>query len=315
MRMTLCQFGLLAIVACGSPEVTTSRLLHQSPHVRITELSATPTSEFTNAAILTDSSAITWSEGKPSLTLVSRHGTLPLTVPFVVVGAAPNAINGLLQLLDRDGYIHLLSERGTILNHPRIAAGIRFHVAIRRLDGWLAVADQADGPALLRLADATHTNGWTVKLPLPARALRASGGQIRLLPSRRGAIVIASLPPFDVLSYSEAGKLTNRLALADDSTLSTLMSAQKEPAVDNWRLVAGVSIDNLALLTLSDLNSDRRIIALVDPQNGVLTSREITVPLALVSGNAEWLLAGRRTDRFELVRYRWGWDHSLEEGQ
>lgn len=311
--MAHCGLVVLSVIGCHAPG---ERLLPRNespPHVRMTESSATFTPEFTSAAILTDTSALTWSEDKPVLAVVSNHSVTPLTVSSTIIGAGSSNRRGETELVDRVGQRFLLDQRGELLPSGTRRIGAPLHVAIENSGSWFMVADREGGPILLRFDEANGEPVWSIKLPVPSRVLRAAGGRLRLVPHREGVSVLSSLPPFDVLTYSADGKLIRQLQLGAEPIIQRLINDDGRSTSHNWRLVAGAQLDSLALLTLSDLNSDRRVLALVDPERGVRTSRQLAVPLAVLASDQQWLLAGRRTDQFELVRYEWGWDHTFKE--
>jgi hypothetical protein len=313
MRKVFHGLAICTLVACQAGDELPRQVRSELPRVSIAESSAIPTQEFTSAAVINDTSAVTWSEDRPLLTLVSRHGSTALTLSSIVVGAGPGDREGVTELLDRAGRTLVVDERGGVSRGRSIPLDTKPHVAIRIGARWFVVLDEVDGPTLLQINDNSDVPTWAAKLPVSSRVLRASGGRIRLLQNQDGVTVLSSIPPFDVLTYSASGRLMYRMRLADDPVIQRLMREDRRPDVGNWRLVAGVRVDSLELLTLSDLNSDHRVLVLADPRGGIRSSRPLTVPLALIAGNQKWLLAGRRTDRFELVRYSWGWDRLLEE--
>ena len=151
VRKSWCAFALGALAACHVSSDGPYRSREDSAHLRITESSWSPTAEFTNAAVLNDTSALTWSEDKPSLRFVGRHRSVQLPVLSAVVGAGPGDHPGVTALLDRVGQVLLFDDMSGVLSlGGRVVLEAQPHAGVRTRGVWFVVLDKPDGPVLLR---------------------------------------------------------------------------------------------------------------------------------------------------------------------
>jgi hypothetical protein len=76
-----------------------------------------------------------------------------------------------------------------------------------------------------------------------------------------------------------------------------------------WASLGIHRVDDGYVRTFADLRSDRRLIVTYDATGKLLRETLIRVPLAVLATDVSnrRLLVARRTDRFELVRYKWRW--------
>jgi len=89
-----------------------------------------------------------------------------------------------------------------------------------------------------------------------------------------------------------------------------LILAPQSAIGHNWVSTGVVDLSQGFLQVIADLSSDRRLLLLFSSEQEPIRSREIRLPFGLLAARPadSTILALRRTDRLELVRYRYSWN-------
>ncbi len=140
----------------------------------------------------------------------------------------------------------------------------------------------------------------------------ASADSVPLIPryhlSETGsALLLARLTaPFEVLRLELATGRVDTLAVP---FRDAALRAALPDTVTQWRALPAVALDCGWLLTLSDLQSDRRLLLRYDAAGGLAKVTPLDAPFGVMAGRpAEgMLLAARRAGELELVWYQWHW--------
>lgn len=112
--------------------------------------------------------------------------------------------------------------------------------------------------------------------------------------------------PFEVLRLTAATGTVDTLAVPfGDAALRLALP----DTVAQWRALPAVALDCGWVLTLSDLQSDRRLLLRYDTAGGLAKVTPLDAPFGVMAGRpAEGtLLAARRAGELELVWYQWRW--------
>lgn len=129
----------------------------------------------------------------------------------------------------------------------------------------------------------------------------------------RNAILSSLQWPFAWMSVDARGLKTTAAEPAGDWTHTVTSGKFSGPAIQDsirgWVGLSTVKLDQGFLQTLADPRSDRRVFVLYDNNGHVVRATSVDVAMAAVASEprARLLLFLRRTDRLELVVYRWHW--------
>jgi hypothetical protein len=155
-------------------------------------------------------------------------------------------------------------------------------------------------------------------------ALQPSGARTRLLtlrardyPGQRLTMAVSEADgrafatlqnsPFTVFQVLPATSLGLDSASGRFAVPALPQASGREPPL--WASLGVHRLDNGYVRTFSDLRSDRRVVVTYDANGKLLRDRQVRVPMAVLATDPvkRMLLVARRTDRFELVRYKWRW--------
>jgi len=187
-------------------------------------------------------------------------------------------------------------QAGTAEVTSGIVSPERVTVALRRGAVTAEVLSVTFGSELHKLFEYSHSP----KSPFDLNASFVTGNSTRTL--------LASMNwPFEWVALDSTGHVILRAQAVDrtgDQSSDTLLVA--------WVGLPVVQLDSGFLQTIADPRSDRRILVRYDSEGRVRSRAEITMAFGVLSARPEQrlLLALRRSDRTELVLYRWDWRRS-----
>lgn len=213
-----------------------------------------------------------------------------------------------------------LALSGDTLRFLDLASGREFRVVAGRVeptgggvtlgaDVLLEQAVWSGGEWVVAVREVT-TGALIVRGPGPEPRYRAAAGpdrgtlrRLQLSPAGATVLVTELMAPFRVVRVHPSGR-ADTLAAALDRPVPGL----PEGALSHWRALPAVALDCAVLLTLTDLQSDRRLLARYDAAGRVVRVTPLEAPLGMVTtlGTAS-LLAARRAGELELVWYTWRW--------
>lgn len=261
---------------------------------------------------------IVWSAARSDLLLVDskeavtylRFGSNEPPTAATFVGPRGDVevligVTGRVATLRRDGT--LVGERilmdwidsGKVYTAARSRSG--WVVAIGDSMGRTVVVQEDNGrhPAsiIARFSDSEHTQR------LPDSLLRRA---VHLTATEGGVLISQWWPPFPSVLVSPQGKRLSTLRPASDAYALGIDSLDRRRA---QVAMPALPLDRWFVQTLSDLRGDGRDLVLFDPDGNEIRRTSLNVPLALVASapRANLLVAFRRTDIMELVKYRWRW--------
>ncbi len=145
----------------------------------------------------------------------------------------------------------------------------------------------------------------SVRLVLPLEAWQggvADSFPLFMTPGSGGtALVGLRSAPFSWFTLGKDGSLSppaNPLTLVPEAGLS-----------GPWYSTSLVGLGRAVLQVLADASSVRRDILLFTPKGGPVRAIRLGLPIGFLAANVNRreLLALRRTDRLELVTYKWSW--------
>jgi hypothetical protein len=128
--------------------------------------------------------------------------------------------------------------------------------------------------------------------------------------SEAGGEVFATLlgQPYGVTRIPAGPRDRGRAAPAAPLTPPKLPDRRDgEPTL--WVALAVHPLDTGFIRTFADLRSDERVLATYGGDGSLLRQSRLDVPMAILTTvpGERLLLAARRTDRLEIVFYRWRW--------
>lgn len=177
----------------------------------------------------------------------------------------------------------------------------------RTAAGWvLAISSTETGEVQLRALD---THGRERPFAWPADSASPRNPRIAWLTANGNELVLASmLWPFNWVVADTVGQVLLRGSPIKAG--STAMPELQQNELLDWVGLNVLPLDTGFIQVVSDPRGDRRLLVLFDPDAQVLRRTVVHVPFGLIASapkNRE-LIGLRRTDRLELVRYRWHWN-------
>lgn len=233
-------------------------------------------------------------------TICGGRLTKPCGVAFVGASGGIEVVDGATGAVYRSGAQGTCELLYTIDEPDSIVSAVRLDT------GWvIASADSADGTKIAEYS------------PFGQRAWVASGALqgthglgVHLTASPAGVLVSSTQWPFRWLSVEANGE--TRLASSPLSFHSDRGLPDDSTRWAGWVALPVLRLDRGYLQTLADLASDTRRLVLYDDQGRVQSVRDVNVPFGIIGSFREKqvLIGLRRTDRLELVVYRWRWENA-----
>jgi hypothetical protein len=271
---------------------------------RLQEESATrlPAGVVPSGATLGDDGAfVVWSR-ESSLVVVHRNGARATLCPGLSVhpvGAAFVAGDSTVEIMAATGdssALDALVARGTSPCSVayRVPDEGRVLSAARCGSGWVLGVQLPAGRGRLVGLDSAGRRRWTLSDSSTGSPLNASRS---LMAAGRAGIVVSSLAhPFRSAHIDCAGRVQVLLEAEADAT----------PARQAWVGLRALQLEEGYLQVLADPRSDRRRLVAFDRRGRVVRGVDLDVAFGLMasSPDGKFVLAYRRTDVDEVVRYR-----------
>jgi hypothetical protein len=229
------------------------------------------------------------------------EGTLTQLGPGSITRPVGGTISGpdrRILVLDRDSArVHEFRHDG------QYTGGLPLNIR-RRIDGvsWtecglVVVSSTAasESSSEVSLVDPHGEIVWTRQVP---DLFSQTSGIARVDRSTRGVTLSEVLPPHRFTTLNCQGEVVS--ASEGPGPLDLLEEQQ-------WATVATLDLGTHMLQTISDVRSDRRILALFNPSGQILRKREIDIPMAFfaVTDRQKDLLAVRDLGQLEVAAYSW----------
>ena len=306
--------GIVAVILSAHGEVSTAEepVRSRAPQLHLNTVGSwtLPDSfDLGGASSSRTGTAVLWAVNQPYLIVHhrGRHRLVQSDSLVHPVSAALVQHDTLLEVVDSGRRSILrLALTGNFLAEQTLDLPWQVDSAIRADSGWiLAGRDVAGNGRIVAL----NPLGATIPLfTLPAK--RYKGTTLRMQLSRAGEMVFAALaaPPYLVVQISDLAPGSSRILGPDKFTPPALPMASTD-APPLWVSLAIHSLDKGFIRVFSDLRSDQRVLTTYDEEGNLLRQTVISAPLGIIGVDPiqRVLLAARRTDRLELVHYRWRW--------
>jgi len=178
--------------------------------------------------------------------------------------------------------------------------------AVWTADTWIvALREVATGALVIRAA------GSRAEYRAAPSATPAELRRLQISPAGRAVLVTEVMAPFRVVRVDPATGRADTLAPVMAPPAASLIPGD---SLSLWRALPAVALDCAVLLTLADLQSDRRMLARYDAAGRLVRLTPLEAPLGMVAALGETsLLAARRAGELELVWYSWRWVRDLAD--
>lgn len=294
--------------AAGAAWAATGAGRDTGPRLHLDEVSSRvlPDSfELAGASVSADGGVVLWAANQPYLLVGDGAGERALRSEAVARPVAAALVEGdsLVEVVDAERRALLrLTLAGRVVAERALEFPWRVESAVRSGGGWVMAGRDVAGN--YRVTRVSPAGARTPLFVLPARDYPSTRLAMRL--SGAGDSVLAALVgnPYAVAVVGGRGRVVSDSVFAVPSLPKPFGRA--EPL---WMSMAIHPLDRGFIRTLSDLRSDRRALVTYDAAGRVSRRSLVAVPIAVVATVPErrTLLAARRTDRMELVTYRWRW--------
>lgn len=249
--------------------------------------------------------------GFPERVIWVAPDTVVIPVPQSSLIGTRLVSEGLVQVLNRSGpELLTITRKDGVIQRDAIVADPPLWDAVFIGSAWYVVAGDSLGPpqALVVAGDGrildesqpviglrsslTQTGDWAGRPVLgeivaPFRIFDPFGDHQDEPPHIHGSAPFVFMPP----------------ASSDATDI-----ASSSMTVRNWGVaLPTLALDSMALLTLVDPISTRRLIYLVSQDGLRFRSKEVDVPLSFTHTTGRVLVGLRHTDITEVVKYRWRW--------
>jgi hypothetical protein len=303
-------WALVAGTAAGGIAVALTRGDGQRVSLHLDEVSAQtlPDSFEVNGAYLSPRGrGLYWTANRPDMILDGPGGLQVLETDSLIrpIAAVLTEQDTIVEVVDsgRRSFLRLTLAGRFVAERP-LQLPWRAESAIHSDSGWiLGGRDVAGNYRVVRIGR-SGTRKRLITIPARGRG----GPRISMTLSAAGSEVYASLVDSPHVVTRIHGSATTR-----DSTRRRfpppLLPRGSRGEGPLWISLAVHQLDTGYIRTFSDLRSDNRVLAIYDAQGNLLRSSRLSVPLAILGTipQERALLALRRTDRLELVRYTWRW--------
>ncbi|HYW07987.1 MAG TPA: hypothetical protein VE913_13585 [Longimicrobium sp.] len=258
-------------------------------------------------ALSPDGRAVMWAANQPYV-LVEHRSQLrvvrsssmlrPVAIGFASADSAIEVIDAERRSLLR------LSFAGERLTEHGLEIPWGVESAARSAAGWVLGGRDVVGNYRVLAWD---PNGGRRRL-LTLLAKESGGKRLAMTLSAAGTEVLAAQ-----VSAPHVGR---RLTVAAAEGSGAPIRAFETPKLSGssreaglWISMAILPLDRGYIRTFTDLRSDRRVLVTYDGSGAMLRRTPIRLPMAVIATDPgrRMLLAVRRTDQLELVRYHWRW--------
>lgn len=250
-----------------------------------------------------------WSVNQPYLIVHrgTRRWTLRSSSITRPVAAVLNAGDTIVEAVDAERRaIVRLSLRGSVIGEWPLGLPWTVESAVHSESGWvLGGRDVAGNYRVVALA---RSGARDRLLTIPARRYRGTPVSVSL--SEAGGEVFTTLlrQPHGVTRIPAGPRRGDRPAPV--ATFAPPMLPDRrdgEPTL--WVALAVHPLERGFIRTFADLRSDQRVLAIYGADGSLLRQSRLDVPMAVLTTipGERLLLAARRTDRLEIVFYRWRW--------
>lgn len=312
--------GSIVVVSAGSVWLSRSAGRQPPSHLQLDEISSwtLPDSfDVKGAHVSSDGTALLWAVNQPYLILwdgssrrILRSNALKR--PVAAVLTPDDAIVEVIDAARRK--VVRLSLTGRLIAEQPLDLPWQVESAVHTASGWrLGGRDLAGN---YRVVSFEGSGARTRLLTVPAREHRGTrlsmslsaveGGLFATLRSRPHTVKRISEATAAAVHVSSSGFAAPPLPMRDGSELPLWLALSIHP------------LDEGYIRTFADLRSDLRVLATYDAEGRLLRRSVIAVPIGILATVPERrvLLAARRTDRLEVVTYRWRWGgvHSEPRG-
>jgi hypothetical protein len=145
-------------------------------------------------------------------------------------------------------------------------------------------------------------------LTLPPGTGRAHLAPIAVSSAGSRVLVTSSAPPFQVLEF-DVGANGSVKRIPRSRFRNPRLSTTAESDGPLWTSLGLYPLDKGFARSYSDIRGRRRIFATYGADHQLLRATEIDTPMGIMATepSLRFMVAGRRTDTFELVLYQWRW--------
>lgn len=214
------------------------------------------------------------------------------------------------EVIDKAGRLRVVSGTGMVFTDSACSPQFTVETAVRTSAGWYAAGSMPErtGPrrrlAVSRLSRAKGPCPRTLFAPVQT----AAGAVSARMSTRHDTVELTGLQaPFSNYIIGDSGTILRAAARSGPPDSGGDASNNDRP---RWILMPHVQLDSgWTIRAFSDLRSDKRSLHILDASGSERGNMQLSVPLGLLAADtiARIILASRRTDRNELVWYRWRW--------
>ncbi len=268
--------------------------------------------DLAGAAFVTNG-VVAWSYSRPELLLFRGQDVTRIHYPAnepplaVVADQATRSVRILSGLRGRQV---LLGDDGRILGDGEVAFKRDEYLArsaVWAANQWIVAArDTLGNEHFLCVSDSGQPREM-LTLTRDSLGVRRADSLIEfrsgMLTDRGTLFILGRLPPFRLWRISNVCTEDSRVARI--AQLMPSGSSQNDSVPSEYSLPPVILGGGVLLLTIANVKTDHRRIAITDLDGRLLRWRSMAAPMALISGSAtgDHILAARRSDRLELVDY------------
>jgi hypothetical protein len=244
-----------------------------------------------------------WSVGGEVLAIDAERALARIRLPDTLTPAGLALSGDTLRFLDLAGGREYRLVAGRLMQTGRSAVlgpGLLLEQAVLLDDQWVIAVREAETGALL-----VYRLGSRVRYRVPPAVDPGALRRVQLSLADGTVLLTELMAPFRVVRLDPLTGHADTLAPVLRHAVASLIPAD---SLLFWRALPAVALDCAVLLTLSDLRSDRRLLARYDVAGRVVRVTPLEAPLGMVAAlGDESLLAARRAGELELVWYSWRW--------
>ncbi len=298
VRALLC---VLVSVLCESP------LTAQQPSIDLVEQArwlAPEAFRLRGVSLAIGGEVLVWSPDEIILLNRGLDSMRAMALPEKLsANAAGLRADGLIEVLSIEPIaVHLLDWEGHLLSADTFASTHHLVHGVWSGSDWVVLVEGISAGALERRLLRLES-GEDIRM-----TELASVDAVGMLAARDDRVLVAETSsPFRVRVWE--GDRFVQAVEPPAPLLDSLGIKPGEGRSGNWVSLAALPLGSDILQTLADLTSDRRLILVFDEVGSLVGHRLLEAPLGFVaSGSGEQvLIAVRRLNRVEVVRYEWRW--------